>query len=328
MAVSTSVATIREAWFQLNGVMCIYKPTKISWKQLRNTLAFNICRDINQLEETPPRKFVNIESITPNNQLDGELVAPTSYGVTTTTNLTDHKLVRGPAIQLDDIRLFHANRTGYHTSGVLVVGLNKGNRYIDKLNLSRPTSVYQVKGEFGIATDTHWDDGKVWEKATYAHLSKSSIDRVMASIQASNQKSLFQYCGVDPNSQTAYELASTGLLRPAVKGPTVVYGIKCVHFEPPNFTLEIHCINENEEYFAIMIHDLGLTLKTTAVCKQIRCIRYGCFTVEDALLRKHWSLKYLPDHMSLCHTKLKTLPRTTPQLSVYEQPSSSQIEKC
>jgi tRNA U55 pseudouridine synthase TruB len=92
--------------------------------------------------------------------------------------------------------------------------------------------------------------------------------------------------------------------------------------------LEIHCINENEEYFAIMIHDLGLTLKTTAVCKQIRCIRYGCFTVEDALLRKHWSLKYLPDHMSLCHTKLKTLPRPTPQLSVYEQPSSSQIEKC
>jgi hypothetical protein len=141
MAVSTSVATIREAWFQLNGVMCIYKPTKISWKQLRNTLAFNICRgiyrkslvdknvdintmfiyilDINQLEETPPRKFVNIESITPDNQLDGELVAPTSYGVTTTTNLTDHKLVRGPAIQLDDIRLFHANRTGYNTSGVL-----------------------------------------------------------------------------------------------------------------------------------------------------------------------------------------------------------------
>lgn len=74
-----------------------------------------------------------------------------------------------------------------------MVGLNKGNRYIDKLNLSRPTSVYQVKGEFGIATDTHWDDGKVWEKATYAHLSKGSIDRVMASIQASNQKSLFQY---------------------------------------------------------------------------------------------------------------------------------------
>jgi len=76
---------------------------------------------------------------------------------------------------------------------ILVVGLNKGNRYVNNLNLGRPTSVYQVKGEFGIATDTHWDDGKVWEKTTYAHISKSNFDRVMASIQASNQKSLFQY---------------------------------------------------------------------------------------------------------------------------------------
>jgi tRNA U55 pseudouridine synthase TruB len=93
------------------------------------------------------------------------------------------------------------------------------------------------------------------------------------------------------------------------------------------FLLEIHCINENEEYFSALIHDLGLVLKTTAVCKQLRCIRYGCFTVEDALLRKYWSLKYLPDHMSHCHTKLQSLPYTKPELQVYEQPTLKQVEK-
>lgn len=83
--------------------------------------------------------------------------------------------------------------------------------------------------------------------------------------------------------------------------------------------IEIHCINENEAYFTQFVHDLGLALRTNAVCEQIRCIRYGCFTVEDALLRKHWSLEYLPDHMSMCHLKLESLPAIKPQLVAYER---------
>lgn len=39
------------------------------------------------------------------------------------------------------------------------------------------------------------------------------------------------------DSQTTYDLASEGLLRPANSKLPVIYGIKCVHFDPPNFTL-------------------------------------------------------------------------------------------
>lgn len=38
-------------------------------------------------------------------------------------------------------------------------------------------------------------------------------------------------------SQSLYELAAKGLIRPANGNLPVLYGIKCVHFEPPNFTL-------------------------------------------------------------------------------------------
>ena len=44
---------------------------------------------------------------------------------------------------------------------------------------------------------------------------------------------------MDPTSQTAYELASRGLLRPGGTSPPLIYGIKCIHFEPPDFTLGI-----------------------------------------------------------------------------------------
>lgn len=39
------------------------------------------------------------------------------------------------------------------------------------------------------------------------------------------------------DSQTAYELASQGPFRPANSKLPVIYGIKCVYYEPPNFTL-------------------------------------------------------------------------------------------
>ena len=48
---------------------------------------------------------------------------------------------------------------------------------------------------------------------------------------------LISYAGVDVESQEAYELASQGLIRPQEKSPPLIYSIKCVAFDPPNFTL-------------------------------------------------------------------------------------------
>nr|CAG4636384.1 EOG090X0AGI [Eubosmina coregoni] len=300
------VTTIREAWHQLHGILCVYKPTGMSCYRLRHQIITNICRDINLLEPRQPRTYVSIEAKA-NNSVSlssGEL----------DINFADLALVNGPAIVHDDLKLGWATTLGFKSSGVVVFGVNRGNKLLSKMIHNRPLAVYQIKAEFGLATDNHWDDGKVWEKTTFHHLSKGKLDRVLSSIQAANQKSMFRYCGVDPSSQTAYEMASKGLLRPAVKGPPVIYSIKCILFDPPNFTLEIHSINENEEYLSTIVHDLGLALKTTAACKQIRCVRYGCFTVDDSLLRKHWSLEHIPQHMSRCVEKLKSLPETTPNL--------------
>lgn len=44
-------------------------------------------------------------------------------------------------------------------------------------------------------------------------------------------------CGVDIQSQTAYELAAKGPIRPANPKIPVIYGIKCVEFNLPDFTI-------------------------------------------------------------------------------------------
>ena len=50
---------------------------------------------------------------------------------------------------------------------------------------------------------------------------------------------LYRVCGVDLQSQEAYDLAAGGLLRPRVNKATypTIYNIKCIHFQPPDFTL-------------------------------------------------------------------------------------------
>lgn len=48
---------------------------------------------------------------------------------------------------------------------------------------------------------------------------------------------LFRYSNVDMKSQEAYEMAARGLLGPEGKSPPIFKGLRCIHFQPPNFTL-------------------------------------------------------------------------------------------
>lgn len=44
-------------------------------------------------------------------------------------------------------------------------------------------------------------------------------------------------CGVDMQSQAAFELAVQGLIRPTETKVPMIYSIKCIYFRPPEFIL-------------------------------------------------------------------------------------------
>lgn len=112
-------------------------------------------------------------------------------------------------------------------------------------------------------------------------------------------------CGVDMQSQAAYELASQGLIRPANSKLPILYGIKCVEFNNPDFTIEIHCVNEYEGYLKALIHEIGMKLRSSAHCTGIQCIRHSYFTIDNALLKKHWNLQNIIENMEQCNKILE-----------------------
>lgn len=56
----------------------------------------------------------------------------------------------------------------------------------------------------------------------------------------------------------------------------------------PPFT-EVQCLNETQKYLRKVVHEIGLELRSTAVCKAVRRTRDGLFTVQDALIQHHWT---------------------------------------
>lgn len=54
---------------------------------------------------------------------------------------------------------------------------------------------------------------------------------------------------------------------------------------------EIESINEKEVYLWSLIHEIGLMVRSSATCYGVKCIRFGPYSLEDGLLRNHWSLQ-------------------------------------
>lgn len=67
------------------------------------------------------------------------------------------------------------------------------------------------------------------------------------------------------------------------------------------FVTEITCLNENEDYLLKLILDVGYLLKNVASAVSIRCIRVGFFSVESALLKKHFTLENILYNMKSCY---------------------------
>lgn len=53
-------------------------------------------------------------------------------------------------------------------------------------------------------------------------------------------------------------------------------------------------------YLKMLVHEIGVKMHSTAHCTGIQCIRHGLFTLDHALLRKHWTLQNIINSIEQC----------------------------
>ncbi|XP_043575750.1 mitochondrial mRNA pseudouridine synthase TRUB2 isoform X2 [Chiloscyllium plagiosum] len=264
----------RSALLRLHGVFAVYKPPGIHWKRTRDTVESKLLNELNTLEQPVIQQQIRFVPSLINNENGNE----TQLTVTQVPVLASHPRV---------------------------LGVGNGNKQLNGLHHCHLTKEYIVKGSFGTATEDFSNTGRVIERTTYDHITQDRLERIIAVVQGSHQRALLTYSDVDLKSQEAYELASRGLLRPMNKSPPIITAIRCVHFSPPSFTLEIQCLHETQQYLRKLVHEIGLELRSSAVCTHVRRTRDGIFTVDNTLIRTQWDLPSILAAVQASRLKVK-----------------------
>ena len=266
----------------LNGVFCVVKESGVTSKDLLRNVAVSLAQDLNQFEQRPIRERVVIEG---NPLIDPELrvVKKISYA--------DHPLVVGPRYQPQDFLLHNANRIGLMTSGLTVLGIGDYGRDLAQvLAESNFVKTYEVKCKFGRATSNYFVSGRTREKTTFQRQSYARFRDLISRTVVAHRPIVYKAIGIDMQTQDGYELAASGIVRPiSEKTVPLLFNIKCTFFDPPDFTIVIQTANEEEEFIGTLVHGLGLRSKSTAAIVTLNCIRYGYFTLDNALLPKYWT---------------------------------------
>ncbi|KAM9408442.1 pseudouridylate synthase TRUB2, mitochondrial [Pholidichthys leucotaenia] len=244
---------------RLEGLFCVYKPAGVHWKLVRDTIETNLLKDLNAAPSRPLPREVRflVDTSTKTEAPKGLTLSAVSVPV-----LSKHPLVAGPEFQ--HIKVGVGHRLDAFSSGVLVLAVGNGNKVLEEFCRTRVTRDYTLEGEFGTATDNFTNTGRIVERSTYDHITEDKLDKVLAMLEGANRKALLIYSNVDMQSQQAYKRAVQGLLGPDGKSSPILTGLRCIHFNPPNFTLEVQCLNETQKYLRKVVHEIGLELRSTA----------------------------------------------------------------
>ncbi|XP_063789304.1 pseudouridylate synthase TRUB2, mitochondrial isoform X2 [Pseudophryne corroboree] len=289
------------AFRKLHGLFAVYKPPGYDWRSVRDTVKIKLLKELNSLKQRPPRqKIVFLPQA-----VEGSSGVELTKTATAVPVLADHILVKGPDYTYLKIGVVH--KLDIESSGVLVFGIGQGNRILPTFYESHCSKDYTVCGVFGKASSDFSDAGKIIEKTTFDHITRDKFERVLAMIQGSNQKALLMHSHIDLKSQEAYDMAVQGQLRPEVMTPPLVLGMRCVAFSPPDFTIEIQCMHETQKYLRKLVHEIGLELRSSAVCTKVRRTREGPFTLDCALTNSHWNLDSISRAIEECRERASEL---------------------
>nr|XP_032653593.1 mitochondrial mRNA pseudouridine synthase TRUB2 isoform X1 [Chelonoidis abingdonii] len=305
------MAAGRAARTGLSGLFAVYKPPGVASIRVRDTVETLLLKDCVPLFSVPfPVELNSLEQPAVQQQVrflpttvEGNAGKELTLTVTQLPVLAAHPLVRGP--EFTHLKIGAGHRLDTKSSGVFVLGVGHGNKLLTDMYNAHLTRAYTVRGLFGKATDDFSDTGRLIEKTTFDHVTRDKLEQILAVIQGTNHKALLMYSNIDLKTQEAYELAVEGLIRPMEKTPPLITAIRCLQFAPPEFQLEIQCLHETPQYLRKIVHEIGLELKSTAVCTQVRRIRDGFFTLDSALLRTHWNLQNIQNSIQDSKIKVK-----------------------
>lgn len=173
----------------------------------------------------------------------------------------------------------HGGTLDPFATGVLPICLGKGTK-IAQFILGGD-KVYEGAFELGMVTDTYDLTGKVVEKNPVPDLSEEEIQRAMAEFLGEIEQVPPPYSAAKYKGRPLYKWARKGIKVEKNPKKVEILEFKLQKIEHSLVYFKIHC--SKGTYVRSLIHELGQRLGCGAVLVDLRRVRKGPFTIEEAV---------------------------------------------
>jgi tRNA pseudouridine55 synthase len=177
-------------------------------------------------------------------------------------------------------RVGHAGTLDPDATGVLLVGLGRATRLLRYLQ--EAGKAYRARVVFGVATDTLDASGVVLEQAEMK-LTKEQVVRAAQAFVGQIEQIPPMVSAIKVDGRKLYELARAGVVVERAARPVRIDALDVEDFVDgayPEATIRIDC--SGGTYVRTLAADLGTALGGCAHLGELRRLRVGSFTVEEA----------------------------------------------
>ena len=173
----------------------------------------------------------------------------------------------------------HGGTLDPFATGVLPICLGKGTKIAQFI--LEGDKVYEGGFELGIVTDTYDLTGKVVEKNPVPDLSEEEIQRAMAEFLGEVEQVPPPYSAAKYKGRPLYKWARKGIKVEKKPKKVEILEFKLQKIEHSLVYFKIRC--SKGTYVRSLIHELGQRLGCGAVLVELRRVRKGPFTIEEAM---------------------------------------------
>lgn len=181
-------------------------------------------------------------------------------------------------------RMFHTHRVGHlgtldpFASGLLVVALNQGTKFLPFLPSSPKT--YLASLRLGEKTSTGDTDGEIVERSIVPSLDDTTIEKTLSSFLGESYQTPPMTSAIKINGVALYKYAHKGEEKKREKRLIHVSKIEAVSFDGTNLVFVVSV--SSGTYIRVLGEDIALKLGTVGHLTSLRRLSIGNISVNDA----------------------------------------------
>ncbi len=199
----------------------------------------------------------------------------------------------------------HAGTLDPLASGVLIVGVGSGTRLMEYVQ--RMPKRYRGTFLLGRSSPTEDIEGEMEILPDPPIPTRAAIEEAACGLTGETLQRPPSYSALKVAGQRAYDLARAGKQVELQPRPIIVYQMRLVEYDYPQFSLEICC--SGGTYVRSLGRDLAESLGTAAVMSALVREAIGEFTVDEALPLAELSAETIAGRLLPLERALASLPR-------------------